>query len=801
MKRNKLFVAINIFGLSIGLACCQLILLYVINDLNYDRFHQDVDRMYRITCTMTNEGDNEGDNYEVSELGCVQRGVGDALKNDLPEVEGYIRMESNENGVFQIGEEVFFEDVLSVDPDFFQFFSFPLISGNPSEVLNKPGSVIITEEKALKYFGATDVVGRSINLLARGVITPLTITAVAENVPQNSSLQFGIVVPVSLYDQLYRNGTGDLEFDWVNLSYTTIIRLRKDIDASVVGDKLNGIIEKYGFEKMEKVQKSLGIHNTYSYHLQAFKKIHLDEEVVSPGFVNMSSPIYSFILAVVTGLILLIALVNYINLSLAQSVKRFTEVGIRKVLGSSKQQLFTRFVGESLMLCLVAFLVAFLLVYFTLPYFNAVIGKDLQLSYLLNSYLIFGFVAIFLISTLAAGSYPSIILSRLQPSSVLSGRPKILSHQFFTKSLVTLQFSLSIFLIIGTIVLQAQFSFLLEKELGYNDENLIELDLPFQNKDFASLFRNKLEKNPAILSVSGGKIRNNEGGGAFAVKYNGKQEIVLNAYVDENFLPTTNIQLLKGENFQSEEQGGGDGIIVNEAFLKEFNIENPLETIVTFVWEESAKEGFGKRRIRGVVRDFHFGSLHNEIAPYMLQNSINPGRLYVRIMPGQISQAISDIEEVYRKLIPDHPFQYQFMDDINAMQYEKEARWKQIISYSSIFALFISCIGLFGLSRLTAEQKAKEISIRRVNGGKVSEILAMLNIDFLKWVLLAFFISCPLAWFAVDRWLQSFAYRTELSWWIFALAGISTLLVALLTVSWQSWWAATRNPVEALRNE
>jgi putative ABC transport system permease protein len=786
VSRNKVFSFINIAGLSIGLACCMLIFLYTKDEISYDRFHQRQAHLYRITSIMTDKNDQSG--FKSGITGMV---VGEAFKREIPEIEDFTRIKDN-SFIIKKGKDTFNEPALYVDNNFFSIFSFSLLEGNPATALRQINSVVLTEETANKYFGTTDVLGKALQLEVNGSFESFIVTGLAEKAPQNSTIKFGMLLPFEHYKK------NNLDDQWLNFFLNTFVVLHPKADIQAVENKFATVFATNAKEQLVQAKKDFGFNGQVTFGLQPLLDIHLNP-VFGPdnGLVEGSQPIYSYILTGIAIFILLIACINFVNLTIAQSLKRSKEIGIRKVVGGMRKQLIRQFLGESLVVCILAFSLAIFLVVLILPLFNELANKKLSLSYLADTYLFAGYALLLLGTALGAGFYPALVLSGFKPVQVLYGRQKLTGKNYFAKSLIVVQFALATFLIIGTIAVYSQFNFLLNKDLGYNDENLVRINMPrFRqgNTQLLGLIKNEWRKQPSIMRVAG----RNGGENVTIVRTVGKDVMTHYNKIDENYLPAFQIPLIAGRNFSTAfPSDSSQSVIINESFAKEAGWKNPVGQQVDFFTRNK------KMTVIGVVKDYHFRSLKEKIGPQLFtqDNNVQYGQIWVKIKPDNIPQTLGLLENSYKKLVPFFPYEYEFLDTINARNYEAEAKWKQIIGYASLLSIFISCIGLFGLTTLAIEQRAKEIGIRKVLGASITGIVALLSKEFVVLVIIAFLIAIPLGYYATYKWLENFAYRIEMHWWIFLLVGILSLLIAFLTVSFQSFKAALANPVKSLRNE
>jgi putative ABC transport system permease protein len=781
--RNKILSFINISGLSIGLACCMLILLYTKDEITYDGFHQQKNQLYRLTCKV-NRQDSPEEKFGIASM--IQ---GVSFKQEIPEIEAITRVCDREF-IVKKGTETFDEKIVWAEENFFSIFSFPLLQGNPKTVLKEINSLVLTEEIAIKYFGTTNAIGKTLEIDIQGKFESFVVSGIAQKCPQNSSIQFKMLLPFKYYEKI------DPDKHWFNLSFPTFLVLNPKADIKAVEAKMKKVFEKNSAEQLIEERKH-GFSDNWTFGVQPFLAVHLDNTYVDFGVSNLSNPIYSYILGGIAIFILIIACINFINLTIAQSLKRGKEVGLRKVVGGQRSELIIQFLGESFLVCFLAFSFAIVLAEVALPTFNHLANKQLSLSYLLDYQLVIGYFVLFLFTGLAAGIYPALVLSGFNPVQALYKRTKFSHKHYLSKGLIVLQFALATFLMIATLFIYQQFNYLINKDLGYDDKNLLEIRVgQDRNRQLQQTFNNEFAQCKGVLKTApqmGGwwetnsKANNNE----IPVKYD---------HIDENYLPLLKIPIVAGRNFSKDfPADSANSVLVNEAYVQAAG------------WKGSA---IGKNidflngrnvslKIVGVVKDFHYNSLKEKIKPQLF--SSNPdlpfGSFLLRINPNNIPQTIQEVETVYKKLAPYRPFVYNFKADLNDRAYEAENKWKQIITFSALLTIFISCIGLFGLASLSSEARQKEIGIRKVLGASVNQIVRLLSKDFVKLVLLAFVLAIPLAWYAVNQWLQNFAYRIEISWWVFALAGILCLLVALFTISLQAVKSALANPVEALRSE
>lgn len=784
LKRNKIFSIINISGLGIGLTCCMLILLYTKDETSFDRFHEKKDRIYQLVC---NRIEKDGIDTKSALAAMVQ---GQAFKQAIPEMEEFTRV-NHKQVVVKKENQTFNEDICWVDENFFSVFSFPLIAGNKEKVFSGFNSMVVTPETAKKYFGTADVVGKTIDLQINGQFEVFTITGVVKQAPQNSSIKFSILVPFKYLEKVNPDN------GWMWFSFPTFFILHPASNLKTITAKMEQVYKLQARSEID-MNHEAGYDTKFNWGLIPFTQMHLNTEY--QGSPEASDPIYTYILTGISIFILLIACINFINLSIAQSLKRSKEIGIRKVVGGTRRHLIHQFLGESMIICLLSFILAILLTLLLLPLFNELANKKLSLSYLFDIKLITGLICLYIITFLAAGFYPALVLSGLTPVEALYSKIKFGGKNNLSKSLVILQFTLATLLIVATLFINAQFNFLTKSELGYNDKNLVEfvVDKAVMDKPLMDGCKTAFANVSGVEKVAyanigkfGGKTR--AGGKEFAATYE---------HIDENYLSALQTQVLAGRNFSAAfSSDAANSVLINETFAKEAGWKDPVGKTVDFM----NLPGWGTRKITviGLVKDYHFESLKEKIKPelFTMAPQLPLGRFVIRIKPENILSIIKGLEKTYHTLFPDNPFQYSFRDDSIEKSYKAELKWKQVISFAALITIFISCIGLFGLSLLTSERRFKEIGIRKLLGASVVQLVQLISVDFVKLVFIAFFIAIPISWFIIDKWLQNFAYRIVISWWIFAIAGMIALFIALATVSFHAIKASLANPVSALKTQ
>ncbi len=785
LQRNKIYSFINIAGLSMGLACAMLILLYVKDEVSYDRFHANVKNIYRV---VTDNKDIEGHQRKDGNTGYVQ---GPLFKQNVPGIESFVRIQSGTEDM-KTGNEIHSQDLLYVDSGFFNVFSFPLISGNAKTCLTAPHTIVISETAAKKQFGTTDAVGKVIMLREDSVFAPYQVTAVTKRAPQNSSIQFDYLLPMKV-----PAGEGVDKEDWFNFFLNTFVVVNQQANVEQVQSQMQKFYMADSKEAQKEMKEKYGdIVGSSRYMLQQFTDMHMSTELPAQnGLMNASNPMYAYILSGIALFILLIACINFINLTVARSIKRSKEIGIRKVVGGDRKQLIFQFLGESFFLCIIAFLLAICLVQLILPVFNSLANKALALSYLMDIKLVSGYVTLFVITGLLAGFYPALVLSGYKPVETLYSRFNLTGKNYLQKSLVILQFTLASFLIIATFTIYAQFNFLTSEKLGYDDSNLLVVNKNGLTRSELEIFKRELAKAPGIIDITA----KNGGQWQTGAKTANDSTMHFNyETVDESYLPLLKIPIIQGRNFSTDFPGdSSNSVIVNEAFVQKAGWTNPVGELVNFWYRNEIYY------VIGVVKDYHFNALNEKIAPqlFTMKKANQFGTLLIKIKAGAETAALKEVQKSFKSFFPLSPYSYVFKDQQNRNSYEAEDKWKQIMLFGAVLTIFISCIGLFGLAVLSAEKRRKEVGIRKVLGASVNSVVTILSRDFVKLVIIALVIAIPLSWMAATKWLENYPYRIALSWPMFAIAGTLVILIALATVSTQAIKAAMANPVNSLRTE
>lgn len=788
LERNKVYSFINLFGLSLGLTCSMLILLYVKDETSFDKFHKNINNIYRVIIKFNFNGQE----HEGGNTGFLQ---GPRFTQNVPGIKTFVRFQKTEEDV-KNENYVQSQQMFRVDSNFFSVFTFPLKYGNRKTCLIEPHSVVLSEDEAMKQFGTTDAIGKVLMLRKDTTFVPYRVTAVAKRCPQNSSIRFDVLLPFKESEAEASNND-----NWFSHFLTTFVVLHNNADLQTVQKQMQRYYMSNASDAFAVMLKNLGLNATSlsmdTYSLQPFSDMHLDTKLpANNGLTAASNPIYSYILSGIALFVLLIACINFVNMTIALSLKRAKEIGIRKVLGSERKQLIRQFLGESFLLCFMAFLLAIFLTDLVLPLFNMLTNKELAFSGLFDLKLIAGFILLFILTGFLAGFYPALVLSSFDPVKILYKRFNLSSKNHSQKALIVLQFSLASFFIMCTFVLYTQFNHLMTANLGYDDTNLVLVNKNTNDVNDA-VFENKLLKNPNILGISAA----NPGNWSLTAKDNANNLLQFDyETVDENYLPLLKIPWIAGRNFSTSfPSDSNSSVLVNEAFVKRAGWKNPIGETVTLITNNGNKIS----KVIGVLKDYHYASLNQNIGPqlFAMKNSDLYGTFYIKVKPGTESESLKFIQKSFSLIFPLTPYSYTFKSDDNRQQYKDLAKWKEIILFASILTILISCIGLFGLSVLSAEKRTKEIGIRKVLGASVQDIVKALSTDFLRLVCIALSISIPLAWIASNKWLQRYAYRISLNWELFAGVALLVIFIALITISFQSVKAAMANPVKSLRSE
>lgn len=778
LLRQKGFSFINIFGLALGISCTALIGMWVGDELSYDKFHHDYEQIYRITGTLP----------EMKVHAAVSSApMALAFKNEIPELEDAVRISGLERDLVQVGNAKFEERaIIYADSNFFRMFNFPFIKGDPEKALLNPEGIVITEETAIKYFGTTDVIDKT---MRKNDKDDFTVTGVIANIPDNSHLQFDFVQPMRY---LARHNNDLKNNVWDNFNWYTYIKINDKAkqSKSAIAD-----LEK----KMQDIYKKNEQVLKVAFILQPLERIHLYSNFLAdiPGHGNAQNV---YIFAVVAVFILVVACLNFMNLATARAARRAKEVGLRKVVGAIRTHLMGQFLAESLVVALLSLTLALLMIWLVLPYFNELGGKNLALDFT-NIKIVAGLLGITVITGLLAGSYPALYLSGFLPATVLKGNVTSgTSGSMFRNTMVVIQFAVSISLIVGTAIVYRQLKYIQQLNLGYDKENLLYVQMSGELWNKYDALRTRLQNNRYTSNFSFiAQLPTTSGGATISVTWAGKdpnsQPLFYNTAIDENFEEVFKATILDGHGYGENAQADSTNIIVNEQALKTMGmtLENAVGTKIN-VWGTD-------RTIIGVVKDFNFKPVQEPIGPMFLQRNTWGGYAIIRTLPGETENTIKALEDICKEMNPAYPFSFGFVDQDLANMYKAEQRLGNLFNIFAVLAIVISCLGLYGLSAYLAERRTRELGIRKVLGASGFQLVYLLSATFTRPILIATIIAVPIAWYGMSQWLSGFAYHVTIGWTVFVVAFVSALVIAWVTVSFESIKAATTNPVNSLRSE
>jgi len=805
LLKRKAFTLINILGLATGMAVCLLIVLFVRSELGYDSFHQKADRIYRMVLDRKYPEHNAA--YSI-----IPMSMGPAMQKEFPEVElstGLLNFSGNDNVFIKVGDQLFEEPhVLIADTNFFRVFTTNLLEGDVVTALQKPNTAVINESTAKKYYGsAAKALGQWFETDNQ---QRFTITGVCRDWPENSHMVFNILLPLNHFP--FAN-----EPNYTGFSTWTYVLLRQDASPAALEAKIPQLVQKYVSGQIE---RSFGMSfdafiragNNYHYYLQPLQKIHLISDMEGEAKPNGSMrAVYTF--GIIAIFILGIACINFINLSTARSMERAKEVGIRKTFGSEKSSLVFQFLMESTLVSLLSILLALALIWLLMPAFNKLSGKDLSVTSFFNPLTFFELLVFGGLVGVMAGLYPAFVLSSFKPIKVLKGKFKSSKYGTALRNvLVVSQFTISIILIIWTIIVNQQMEYMLGDKLGFKKDHIIEIKRSDMLRENTRAFRNELAKIPGVEKYSGtSTMPGNEGFFGVTWQPMGSRESMTGKgiVVDDQFAATLGLEMKEGRFFSRAFPTDSLGLVLNEKAVAALGLKAPVVGTRLVTTAEFLNPGPVDSpyiyTVVGVVKDFHFQTLHQAIAPLIFTSSARfqdvSGITSVRIKGDDFAAAIKAIERTWRQFVPEKPFHYAFLDQDLAAQYKAEQTVQRVFTVFSVLAIFIACIGLLGLAAYATQQRIREISIRKVLGASAGNIIGMLSKDFIKLVTLSALIAFPVAWIGMHSWLQGFAYRVGLSWWVFILAWLISLFITMLTISLQAVRAARANPVKTLRSE
>ncbi|MES2328931.1 MAG: ABC transporter permease [Bacteroidota bacterium] len=793
LGRYKEYTVINIAGLAVGIACCILIMLFVRSEWSYDNFHKKANRIHRAWLEEVEEGKVFTNTVTPIPLGPV-------MKNNLPDVETFCRV-NNGSALVQYNNTKFNETITMVDSNFFSVFDFSLAKGSANNFMSSANAVVLTEPVAKKYFGNDDPIGKSISIQLATENVLFTVAAVAKKAPLESSIQFDVLIPFANAHYLYN--PRQITAAWHSVYGETYLVLKDNTAIAATEAKFPAMVKQI----MGNDYKA----GTYNIHLQNIRDIHLNNKLPQ-GNQPVSNPAYAYILSIIGILILLIACTNFVTLSIGRSTTRALEVGVRKVLGADRGQLIKQFWSEALLISVFSLIVGMLLAVLLLKPFNAMANRELLFHF--DMFTVLFCIGVLLFVALIAGFYPAFVLSASKPVKALKGNSDTaVGIGFFRKGLIVAQFTVSIIMIIATILIGDQLTYLRTKDLGYNQEHIVIIPTNksrMEGMPLAKIYMEEIAAQPQVINSSVSIFSFIETGWAALGYYDDKKvyrDFRMNA-IDGNFVNTMGLKIISGRGFDKNNSSDTlNSMLVNEALVKEYGWKDPIGQKLP---------GNYQQRVIGVVKDFNYESLHEKVKPLVLvlkydsvlrkSSDVNfpaspKPRISVRLKGGDLHAQIGILEAAWKKVAGNQDFEYHFLDENLAAQYTQEQRLGSIVTAASGISIFIACMGLFGLATLIVAKRTKEIGIRKVLGASVSSLVQLLSKDFLVMVLIASLISFPIAWWALHKWLQDFAYQVDLRWQVFGLAGLLALVIALLTVSFQAIKAAMANPVKSLRTE
>lgn len=773
LRRYKMYSSINIGGLAIGLAVGILILVWVQDELSYDKFHEKGDSLYKLSVSFTSGSD-------VQTWDGMPGPIAIHAVKDIPGVQNAVRTRDNWGSIskFTYNNNDFFDiKAAFVEPSFFTLFTFPLLKGNAQHPFPANNSLIVTSSAAMKYFGTTDVMGKVITGDGKSYV----VSGVMEDFPEQSSIRYDFLLPFSILQASFVKGEtwSSLDTDWGDFYYTTYLQLAPNTSTSKVAAALATL-------RPDNKQEP-GI----KYNVQPLYDIHLYNPDLSEGGIKIVR-----IFMIIAVVILLIACVNYVNLSTARAMQRAAEVGIRKIVGASRRQLFIQFVWESVLVFMLALTLAVIIILLLIPFYNNLAAKHLSFS-LQNLQMIVAIGLSMLVTLIVAGIYPAVILSSFNPLKTLKGGLTLSgSNITFRRALVVVQFLIATVLIVSTLIVGQQLKYIKSKAIGYDKENVF----VFSAGKMGDHMQSSLQELSASAGVAAAASSNNSvtsidnstGDTYWEGKRKDESLIVHALSADKNFLDMMKFRFVAGQNFANSPADSAH-YIINETAAKMMGMKDPVGQKFS-LWEENGI-------IIGVVKDFHYASLHEKIGPLVIYYRPSGFQVYVKTKPGETDKAIASAERLHKRYNAGFPFRYSFIDDNLDRMYKLDRRTGNLFNYFAGIAIFISCLGLFGLATFTTGQRVKEIGVRKVLGASVTNIVTLLTSDFLRIVLVSIILSVPVAWYAMNKWLEDYAYRITISWWVFTMAGGLAIMVALLTVSFQAVKAALTNPVRSLRTE
>ncbi|MCB9219972.1 MAG: ABC transporter permease [Ignavibacteriales bacterium] len=790
LLKYKAYSLSNILGLSVGMTCTILLVLFIQHEMSYDNYHKNADQIFRVAASYKLADQN----YELTSTPAPLAKI---LLDEFPEVENAVRFRQKGSKVIKYKNNVFKEyNTVYADNSVFDIFAISLIKGNKGNVIVEPNTVAISEKAAKKYFGNEDPIGKVIRV---GDSRDFNVTGVFEDMPENTHFEFDIMFSMETLDEAKENV-------WFSNNFNTYIVINKNTSIEEVESKFVSLLRKYLGPEMESIMgltwdQLIEKGGRAGFYLQPVKDIYLHSNLDGEFKVNGDIK-YVYIFSLIALFILVIAAINYVNISTARASSRSKEVGIRKVLGSHRSELVNQFLAESLVVSFISLIISIGLIELTLPYFNQLVQKNITIQYFQNPLVLVIIISILIFIGLLAGSYPAFVLSAFNPAGILRNKNNSKSG-IFRSGLVVFQFSTSIILIIATLVVIEQLNYIKDKKLGFDKEHVLILNDAYLLGNQIDSFKDEFLKNKEVISASiSGFLPVPSDNNSTGVYPEGRRDemVSVNAWtVDYDYINTMKIEIIEGREFSEEFGTDNKHIIINEATAKLFNLENLLGTrIKRFINNDGE---FRTDEVIGVMKDFHFESFRTNIEPLILYIGDSHGSISFRTTGENIPVVINKLRDLWKKFVPTQPFTYSFLDERFNDMYQTEQQTSKIFTVFASLAIFIGCLGLFSLAAFTAEQKTKEIGIRKVLGSSIFGIVYMLSSEFIKLILISFIIAAPIAYYFMNQWLMDFAYRTNLSASLFISAGLVAMMITVITVSYQAIKAATANPVDSLRNE
>lgn len=808
LKKNKLDSFISLFGLAVGLTCCIILIMFVRFEWSYDNFHENQDSLYRLTVQTTHSETNKTRKSTVHPYPQVI-----ALAEELPEIESVFKIASS-SAEFLKNDKYIRESIKYTDQEFLTHFTFPLLQGDHKTALNNIDNIVISESAAIKYFGKVNVIGEVLTIRLRDKPKNFVVSGVTQNIPSNSSIQFEFLVPFeNMIESAPKDDQKMFRENWYIGFLETWITLENETNKEDLEAKFPAFLDRHlGADWVNR--------NNIEYSLQPLSHVYFDEGYTS-GVTQSTNKTYSLILGSIALIILIIAGINFMSLTLSRMTSRFHEIGIRKSVGAIRHQIKLQIIGEVFISCSIAIILGLFFAELFSPLADVLFQKELDLTLFNDPLIWFSVLGLLIVLTLVTSTYPATVISNKNATSLFAKKNSAQKIPSLIKGLIVVQFGLAITLMIGTYVMQSQIDFIINKDLGFDPESVVAVEMKneLQNgAELGKLYTQEISRISGVnsSSITAGKYRDYSQYGEVnigmvqlmsATTISELGDGIPSEAIDEHYLTTMDIKLLDGSNFsKTANTYAPNEIIVNKAFSDAMKWNNPVGKVLEDKPENQGWVGpFDGKKVIGVIENYHFKSLYDPLKPMVLQHiettERNPGTILVRISSSNTSEILSNLESVWNDIFEKEQFKFAFMDDMVQRQYDQEVRWSRIIRISSMTSILLACFGLFGLSTLVAQRRIKEIGIRKVFGASIKNILVLISKDFVLLVICGFVISAPVAWYLSNQWLTDFSYKIDLGVLPFLYGGLTVLLIALTTVSWQSVKAALQNPVENLRNE